>query len=64
MGYAKKLKTYLPDTNHGILKTGDAAYFDKKGFFYIVGRKIVIVKFMELELTSNRTWKNSFRTRY
>ena len=40
MGYAKKIEDLSsPDTNHGILKTGDVAYFDKKGFFYIVGRK-------------------------
>ena len=40
MGYAKNVKDLsLPDTNNGILKTGDVAYFDKKGFYYIVGRK-------------------------
>ncbi len=40
MGYAKNIKDLsISDINKGILKTGDIAYIDKKGFYYIVGRK-------------------------
>ncbi len=40
MGYAKSLKDLsLSDLNRGLLKTGDIAYRDKSGFYYIVGRK-------------------------
>ncbi len=40
MGYARNIKDLsIPDINKGILKTGDIAYVDKKGFYYIVGRK-------------------------
>ena len=43
MGYAKNIEDLsLPDTNDGILRTGDEAYFDKKGFYYIVGRKSLL----------------------
>lgn len=40
MGYAKNDKDLaLPDLNNGILKTGDLAYKDKDGFYFIKGRK-------------------------
>lgn len=40
MGYALSNKELaLPDERHGILETGDMAYRDQDGFFYIAGRK-------------------------
>jgi acyl-coenzyme A synthetase/AMP-(fatty) acid ligase len=40
MGYAKSLKDLsLPNVNKGLLKTGDIAYKDNQGFYYIEGRK-------------------------
>jgi len=40
MGYAQKLNDLsLPDSKKGILKTGDIAYRDNDGFYYIIGRK-------------------------
>ena len=45
MGYAENLKDLsLPDINKGILKTGDIAYKDKDGFYYIEGRKDRYIK--------------------
>jgi len=45
MGYADNLEGLsLPDLNKGILKTGDIAYEDKDGFYYIVGRKNRFIK--------------------
>jgi long-chain acyl-CoA synthetase len=45
MGYAENLKDLsLGDLNKGILKTGDIAYEDSEGFFYIEGRKNRYVK--------------------
>ena len=40
MGYAKNIKDLsAPRINQDILKTGDIAYKDKNGFYFIVGRK-------------------------
>ena len=40
MGYAESLRDLsLPDLNKGLLKTGDIAYKDNNGFYFIVGRK-------------------------
>jgi len=45
MGYAEKLKDLsLPDLNKGTLNTGDIAYEDSDGFYYIEGRKNRYVK--------------------
>ena len=45
MGYAKNIHDLnKPDTNKEILKTGDLAYIDKDGFFYLKGRKSRIIK--------------------
>ena len=40
MGYSQNLNDLsLPDVNKGVLKTGDIAYKDNEGFYYISGRK-------------------------
>lgn len=45
MGYAKNIDDLaLPDLNNGILKTGDLAYVDKDGFYYVKGRKNRYIK--------------------
>ena len=45
MGYATNINDLaLPDTNKGILHTGDIAYKDKDDFYYVVGRKDRCVK--------------------
>lgn len=39
MGYAEeRLDLSKGDENHGVLKTGDVAYRDSEGFYYITGR--------------------------
>ncbi len=45
MGYSNNIKDLIKgDENKGILKTGDLAYFDNEGYFYIKGRKNRITK--------------------
>jgi acyl-CoA synthetase (AMP-forming)/AMP-acid ligase II len=45
MGYAKDIRDLKkPDTNKGLLKTGDLAFVDKDGFFYLTGRKSRVIK--------------------
>ena len=59
MGYAKNLKDLsLSDLNRGLLKTGDIAYKDKNGFYYIVGRKDNYVKIYGIR--SRSIWMKQF----
>jgi len=45
MGYSKNINDLKKtDTNKGFLKTGDLAFMDKDGFFYLAGRKNRIIK--------------------
>jgi acyl-CoA synthetase (AMP-forming)/AMP-acid ligase II len=45
MGYAKNINDLKkPDTNKGLLKTGDLAFVDNDGFFYLTGRKSRVIK--------------------
>ncbi len=46
LGYAENIDDLIKaNENNGILKTGDIAYYDKDGFYYIVGR---IKRFIKL----------------
>ena len=48
LGYAKSFNDLnLPDVNNGFLYTGDIAYKDQEGFYYIVGRKNRYTKILE-----------------
>ncbi len=50
MGYANNYKDLIKkNLNNYILRTGDTGYFDKDGFFYVVGKKSRYVK-----ITGNR----------
>ena len=45
LGYAEELKDLSKgNENRGLLKTGDLAYFDDDGFFYLKGRKNRLLK--------------------
>lgn len=45
MGYAESIEDLsIGDVNKGILKTGDLAYFDEEGYFFIEGRNNRFVK--------------------
>ena len=45
LGYAERLEDlYSPDNNNGSLDTGDLAYVDSDGLFFITGRKSRFVK--------------------
>ncbi len=45
LGYAECVEDLSKgDENGGVLYTGDLAYFDKDGFFYVVGRKKRFIK--------------------
>jgi len=45
MGYAKNIRDLKkPDANKGLLKTGDLAFVDNDGFFYLAGRKSRFIK--------------------
>jgi long-chain acyl-CoA synthetase len=51
MGYAENLEDLsLPDLNKGTLKTGDLAYKDNEGFYYIEGRNNRYVKIYGIRL--------------
>jgi long-chain acyl-CoA synthetase len=45
MGYAESIEDLsIGDVNKGILKTGDLAYFDEEGYYFIKGRNSRFVK--------------------
>ena len=65
MGYAFNQKDLIKgDLNAGILRTGDIAYFDKDGYFYITGRKNRLVKIvgnrLNLDEIEQRMKKKNF----
>mgnify|MGYP000038156700 CR=1 FL=1 len=52
MGYAEKIYDLsLENLNQGILRTGDLAFFDKDGYFYIKGRKNRFVKIFGIRIS-------------
>lgn len=62
MGYAQDVYDLAKeDEMHGVLETGDLAYYDEEGFFFITGRKKRIIKLYgnrinldEIELLLNK----------
>ncbi len=59
LGYAKKLDDLKkPDEMKGQLKTGDLAYRDEDGFYYISGRKRRIVKVFGKRINLDHIEKN------
>ena len=51
MGYAKNLKDLsLPDKSNGLLETGDLAYVDNDGFYFLIGRKDRYVKIFGIRI--------------
>lgn len=56
MGYASDRKSLLNgDENHGRLATGDLAYRDEDGFYYIAGRKKRFVKLLGNRISLDET---------
>ncbi|MDO4993554.1 MAG: AMP-binding protein [Bacteroidales bacterium] len=67
-GYAESREDLLlPDVNHGRLETGDMAYMDEDGFFYIVGRKKRFLKIFgnRVGLDYTEAWlQNKYETEF
>ncbi len=58
LGYAEsKADLCLGDTNRGVLRTGDLAYFDHEKYFFVQGRKSRFVKVFGLRLALDEVEK-------
>ena len=56
MGYAVDRRSLMTgDENHGRLATGDLAYRDDDGFYYIVGRKKRFIKLLGNRISLDET---------